>query len=302
MGLTLPPRKYLGAAFTAGAIGGAALAGLTSPGDFDPRADAHLGTDTGAPSHLSAYSHGECPPAGPLDPTGRSNPITIVFTGTGKDAVFDHLKHHGMSRTDWRFSVDPPLLPEIGFDNPFESAQKFYGHGHCQEEDGQAADKQFYRIFAEPPEEGLDDRHHMRFWQGRDTFDPDGYDYDLLLGPYTVGTPHHELFTITTTGCTLRPWTHAPYDDEEVIDGWAGGFIQAREWILDQWVESGGGHQLAAQAQLWRNTDVFGTGHFDITRLRCWEASNADGVVYYIEDHHTQSSGFGGLGGTKIGL
>jgi len=271
MGLTLPSRRVTGAAFTGGAVIGAAVAGLVGASDRYEFTAAHLEPSTPG-GHVHPYSVKSCPDGDNVDP------VSTVFTGTFTDdlVIGSHFVHHD----SWQAATP-------------EQPQYFRGHGHCKMWDGSRASRGCAPVADWPPCEPLT-RYHARYWVARAPGSANYYDLDPQYGLYALSTPHHEARVTKDVPCVdeeIGVLGHAVYDNEipnhatEDYDGLLllanveGGFVQARERILHFWGTQG--HSLTG-VQMWNNTEPQQQAEFDPNLGRCWRASNYDGIVYYI--------------------
>jgi len=174
---------------------------------------------------ISRYTHSGGCPAYAGDDSYAINPIGVIFTGpssnSGLKAVLDHDHHQLSILGEW-------LVPWLV---PTEKHQKFYGHTFCEDDQAQVGSGAWW-----------ESRYHLKLRQGWDNDNSTGdfgFDYDPVRGYYTLSTPHHEKAIDPEESCGESPLPflhHAVYDD--AYD--KGGFVQARNWVLNQWVYSGG--------------------------------------------------------------
>jgi hypothetical protein len=177
------------------------------------------------------------------------DPVTVVFYG-GYYGDYTDVQEHACDHGSWCFNSG--------------GTQRFWSYG-CWDQDANANS-------ARPALT----QYHMRILTGR--YWDGTYACDPTWGMFNLATPHHEYWTVPQPGCGSS-W-HSVDDNE--LD-WPGGFVRAREDIVDNWVRNGphiwGGYQY------WGNTHKMTQSAGKGLLGGCWQAWN-DGWVAFISLEH----------------
>ncbi len=194
------------------------------------------------------YSSSDCTDVG-------VDPITIIFTGDELTSQFIRMHANRFDHGWWWFHVGSP--------------QYFWDHFDCEPFDDQSATGG-----------GGEDRFHVRY----NLADSGGVaEYVPPYGYHAPASPHDE--EIVWPGCGFfGPPKHAVRANDEVP---GGGFVSARQKLLDDWTNAPDGEHFEVGALWWDNREWHEQCDGGLVR--------SDGYVYILDT----MSASGGSGNPK---